>query len=76
MSTPPPGSTTPDAPAEQDAKRSILASSAVMAVGTTFSRFSGFIRAALLVAAGMTSDGQRAGCAACGDCGVLKTAGA
>ncbi|SFB03501.1 MSMEG_0568 family radical SAM protein [Cellulomonas marina] len=32
--------------------------------------------AALLVAAGMTSDGQRAGCAACGACGVLKTAGA
>ncbi|WP_240675485.1 MSMEG_0568 family radical SAM protein [Cellulomonas endophytica] len=32
--------------------------------------------AALLVAAGMTSDGQRAGCAACGACGLLKSAGA
>lgn len=38
-------------PVSPKAKQSILASSAVMAVGTTFSRFSGFIRAALLVAA-------------------------
>lgn len=38
-------------PVNPRAKQSILASSAVMAVGTTFSRFSGFIRAALLVAA-------------------------
>jgi radical SAM protein (TIGR04043 family) len=29
-----------------------------------------------LVAAGMTSDGQRAGCAACGACSTLKNAGA
>ncbi|NQX15882.1 MSMEG_0568 family radical SAM protein [Rathayibacter sp. VKM Ac-2857] len=32
--------------------------------------------AALLIAAGMLSSGQKAGCAACGACGVLKTAGA
>ncbi|NQX28506.1 MSMEG_0568 family radical SAM protein [Microbacteriaceae bacterium VKM Ac-2854] len=29
-----------------------------------------------LIAAGMLSSGQKAGCAACGACGVLKTAGA
>jgi radical SAM protein (TIGR04043 family) len=32
--------------------------------------------AALLIEAGMLSSGQSAGCAACGACGVLKTAGA
>ncbi|MGT2424667.1 MSMEG_0568 family radical SAM protein [Amnibacterium kyonggiense] len=32
--------------------------------------------AALLVAAGMLGSDQKAGCAACGACGVLKTAGA
>src|ERR1700712_1867408 len=32
--------------------------------------------AALLVAAGMLGSEQKAGCAACGACGVLKTAGA
>ncbi|NQX06290.1 MSMEG_0568 family radical SAM protein [Rathayibacter sp. VKM Ac-2856] len=32
--------------------------------------------ASLLIAAGMLSSGQKAGCAACGACGVLKTAGA
>ncbi|WP_239021695.1 murein biosynthesis integral membrane protein MurJ [Nocardioides jishulii] len=49
--SPVPDSPVPDSPVPEKAKQSILASSAVMAAGTTFSRFSGFIRSALLVAA-------------------------
>ena len=52
MTTPSPeAGTTPPEAVNDEAKKSILANSAVMALGTTFSRFSGFIRAALLVAA-------------------------
>ncbi|WP_239455451.1 murein biosynthesis integral membrane protein MurJ [Nocardioides gilvus] len=52
MTTPSPeaGASEP-ATANEAPKKSILANSAVMALGTTFSRFSGFIRASLLVTA-------------------------